>query len=78
MTDPLSKHWRQPSTEEILVDDEVALMSDETFDKLYAYNTSLPTALYTGKMWRSNNYLRWCGEMEDDLIVLHTRRIVLI
>jgi hypothetical protein len=52
MTHPLSRHWDQPPTGDILLDDTHALMSQAAFDALHTYSTSLPTGVYDGKMWK--------------------------
>jgi hypothetical protein len=56
MTDPLGKHWEQPSREEILVDDYHAVMTKKSFDQLKDYSQSQPTGVYEGKMWRRQQY----------------------
>lgn len=61
MTHPLGKRWRQPAAREILVDDEHALMTESSFNKLSEYNSSLPSGVYDGKMWR-RRYITDTGE----------------
>jgi hypothetical protein len=51
MTHPLSRAWKQPSTDLILLDDTHALMSQATFEQLGEYSCSQPTGVYEGKMW---------------------------
>ena len=36
----------------MLLDDETALCTRETFGRLLDYTQSMPTGLYTGKIWR--------------------------
>lgn len=44
--------WCQPKREDILVDEEFAVMSQETFEALMEYSRSIPTGAYDGKMWK--------------------------
>jgi len=53
ITDPLGRNWEQPDGSDILVDDECAVMSRKSFDKLKDYSVSQPSALYDGKMWKN-------------------------
>lgn len=83
MTDPLGRHWRQPSRQEILIDEEHAVMTRSTFDKLAEYSTTRPTGVYPGKMWKAiygnGAYLRWYGIVEGrpDLCSNNQRLILL-
>lgn len=52
MTDPLGKYWSQPQPEFIRIDDQYAFMTKNTFSILKSYNTSTPTGVYVGKMWK--------------------------
>lgn len=52
ITDPLGKHWQQPKTSDIVMDDKFAYMSENTFKKLLNYSGSQPSGVYPGKMWR--------------------------
>jgi hypothetical protein len=60
MTHELSSGWRQPRLEDILVDEHCAVMTQRTADQLYQYDTSWPTAIYAGKMWK---------RQEDELLL---------
>lgn len=56
--------WCQPKREDILVDNQFAIMSQETFDQLMEYSTTNPIGIYDGKMWKStgkfkNSFLKW-------------------
>lgn len=53
ITDPLGRNWEQPDAGEILVDDEYAVMSKKSLDRLKDYSGSQPSALYNGKMWKT-------------------------
>lgn len=80
ITDPLGKHWEQPDRTEIKIDDDIATMSQRTFDKLSEYSASQPTRAYDGKMWKSHVrgvwYLRWFGPAEQsDMMLTSTRYI---
>lgn len=86
MTDPLGRHWEQPDPEDILVDDKHALMSLASFEKIRDYSRSEPTALYAGKMWKTQNgliltiwYLHFVTESESaDKVWIHARQIILV
>lgn len=88
ITNRLGFGWEQPDTSEMLVDDEYAVMSKETFDKLKDYTASQPTALYNGKMWkalvRSKDGLLWVlrycfnEDIENNLIDIATRDILIL
>jgi hypothetical protein len=43
ITDPLGRHWTQPATDGVLVDDELALMDHRAFCRLSEYSTSIPS-----------------------------------
>lgn len=58
MTHPLSRHWRQPSTSAILIDDVNAVMDVDTLGALPEYSCSLPTGAYEGKMWHWKSLTR--------------------
>lgn len=53
ISDELGRSWKQPCRSLIAVDEDHALMSRETFEKLERYDCSRPSALYVGKMWSS-------------------------
>lgn len=53
IADPLGRNWEQPDESDILVDEECAVMSRKSFDKLKDYSGSQPSALYDGKMWKT-------------------------
>jgi len=55
MTHELSRHWKQPPTSEILIDDEYAVMERTTFERLSEYSATNPTGAYEGKMWRRHD-----------------------
>lgn len=52
MTHPLSKAWDQPDTNDILVDDNYALMDQHVFNSLSEYSATIPSGVYAGKMWK--------------------------
>lgn len=66
MIDPLGKHWKQPLPQFIFIRDGKAHMDAADFRKLSEYNTSIPTGVYPGKMWKrrqGDQYLLcWFGE----------------
>jgi hypothetical protein len=59
MTDPLGKYWDQPDRSEIKVGEEIAIMTQTTFDKLKDYTGSQPTGAYEGKMWKRKIKNAW-------------------
>jgi hypothetical protein len=65
ITHPLGRAWDQPDRAEILVDDKHAVMSADTLKELAEYNTSIPSGVYEGKMWKrvqsSETLLCWFG-----------------
>lgn len=84
ITDPLGKHWRQPPTDRILIDDTHAVMSMNTFKALAEYSTTIPNGVYPGKMWKANPCadvwnLRWFGMDEQwPKSCTNNQRIILI
>lgn len=68
MTDPMSRHWVQPSVDDIEIDDTHALMTESVFNRLTEYSRSFPSGVYEGKMWKSQSeddgkyYLLWFGK----------------
>lgn len=81
MTDPLGKYWEQPDRNEIKINNDIALMNKETFDKLKQYDNSNPTGAYEGKMWKrkvgSNYYLCWFGIDDDPKFVSNHHRQIM-
>lgn len=55
ITDPLGRHWQQPSPEKIAIDETHALMDYATFAALADYSSSIPSGVYDGKMWRRHD-----------------------
>lgn len=53
ITEPMGRYWNQPPVDDILVDETCAMMTAETLTKLACYDTSQPSGVYDGKMWRS-------------------------
>jgi hypothetical protein len=84
MTYPLSSGWEQPNISEILVDKDTALMTEQTMRKLLKYESSFPTAAYTGKMWRTTFkeggpcLVMYAEELPNDRIKIRYRRIIII
>lgn len=70
MTDPLGRHWEQPTRDQIQIDDTHALMEKDAFWALHNYSTTMPTGVYPGKMWRAFRggtwWLRWYGIVPGD------------
>lgn len=82
MTDPLGRYWDQPNVSEVLIDDTHALVSRSAFDKLNQYDTSIPSGVYPGKMWKCRQrgvmYLRWYGLADDPNFCSNHHRILLV
>lgn len=90
ITDPMGKHWKQPSTDNILIDDAVALMDERTLKALPEYSATIPTGAYEGKMWKANKrffhrdeqpiwVLCWYGPHEDKTKVsINVREVIVI
>ena len=83
MTHPLGMGWDQPERNEITLDEECAMMTRSTFDKLSNYSMSIPTGAYEGKMWKSvykdGNWLTWYGFSEDpSKVSINTLPILII
>lgn len=66
-------YWRQPPRERIVINDSYAYMSAMTWLSLAAYDETIPTAVYPGKMWRCSpsrgpdagrHFLLWFGTVE--------------
>ena len=79
MTDPLGRHWDQPSRNQIVVTDSLCTMSRTTFLQLGEYSCSVPTGVYVGKMWRCRCrdgwLLRWYDREDGDQMEIASRRI---
>lgn len=84
MTDPLGKHWQQPSADSILIDDSHAIMDSKAFDALADYSSSVPSGVYPGKMWKAissdgRKFLRWYGIADDlRLCTCNQREILMV
>lgn len=65
ITDPLGKGWGQPNRENIKLSLSHAWMDQKSFDQLLNYQSSDPTGVYSGKMWKrkirigQNRNSRW-------------------
>ena len=57
MVEPDGRFWLQPTPAAITIDDTHALMDLETFYRLPEYSGSLPSGVYTGKMWKRHEGL---------------------
>ena len=81
ITDPLGRYWEQPDRDNILIDDQHALMTREDFKQLHNYSASIPSGVYVGKMWkrkfRDKWYLSWYGPHDDpDRCSINHREII--
>jgi hypothetical protein len=84
ITDQLGKHWKQPDRYSVLIDDDVAMMSQASFDQLIEYSTSIPSGVYDVKIWkrrvtRSKWLLCWYGPAPNpNQCSINTREIVIV
>lgn len=64
ITDPLGRHWDQPSRDDIEIITDFAFMTENTCVQLHTYSTTFPSGMYDGKMWKSeiNDGIRWTGK----------------
>lgn len=68
MTDPLGRHWKQPKDlrDRVGLFFEHVTISEEDFYALSNYESSKPSGVYPGKVWRRNNMLCWYGPTKTD------------
>lgn len=75
MTDAYGKHWKQPDRQMIFFRDGQAHVSAEDNKLLSSYDSSMPSGVYPGKMWKRTNgattYLCWYGEEKDGKCSIH-------
>jgi hypothetical protein len=83
-THEYAKAWKQPDSNNILIDAKYALMSKDSFDQLLDYSQSRPSAVYGGKMWKCSDdqitwYLKWWVDSKDlQTCSNHVREIVIM
>jgi hypothetical protein len=76
--------WRERRAGlDMLVTDDVAVMSRFEFEGLAEYSSTLPSGTYLGKVWRSRGLRDWfLGEFFDDgtpgMVAIRWRRIVVV
>ena len=81
ITSPLGRYWDQPSRQAILVDETHTIMTRATFEQLADYSVTVPTGVYTGKMWRcGRRWLRWYDDHPalPDRCTIHEREILVV
>jgi hypothetical protein len=83
ITDPLGRYWSQPDSATLEMDETHVLMETAIFNRIAEYSTTLPTAVYPGKMWRAHFgddwYLCWYAKSADpDFCDIHRRLILLV
>lgn len=89
ITHHLGKKWRQPDTKEILMDvfggEENFIMTEAILAKIQRYDSSIPSAVYEGKMWVSvfdgcNFTLKWFQNKTntDDRCDIKCRKIRIV
>ena len=93
MTNPLGRHWHQPSSNDMLFDEDCVIMSKDEYTQLVNYSATLPSGTYEGKMWKGLQgyrdmfgkivgtkwFLFWYYDVEDkDQIGIETREILIV
>lgn len=84
ITDPLGAYWEQPDRAEIQlgVGTHNAFLTQNAFDRLKEYSTTIPTGVYPGKMWKSRRgdhwELCWYGEVQNNRCPIESRDIVIV
>lgn len=76
MTDPLGKHWRQAKDlrDRVTLYDTHAAIGESDWQSLSNYETSSPSGVYAGKVWRRGPLLCWYGEVNDGKCRIHHLR----
>lgn len=90
MTHPLSRQWDQPDVSGFLIDATHCVLLRKDWEELTAYDSSIPSGVYDGKVWRTSmkrlavhnfctDYVRWYGPSDDpDRCSIHTRLALVI
>ena len=70
MTNPLGRHWRQPTglRDRVRIYETHATIDERDWLALPRYESSMPTGTYTGKVWRRGPWLVWYGREYDKTI----------
>jgi hypothetical protein len=68
MTDPLGKHWRQPLhlRDRVALYETHATIAEHDWLVLHNYESSYPSGVYPGKVWRRGPWLCWYGPLTKD------------
>lgn len=63
MTDPLGRLWQQPAglRDRVRVFETHATIPEADWRALPRYETSLPSGVYPGKVWRRGKFICWYG-----------------
>jgi hypothetical protein len=63
MTDPMGRHWDQPSglRDRVRIFWNHATIDEADWDRLPRYESSYPSGTYPGKVWRRGPWLCWYG-----------------
>lgn len=59
MCSPYATPWEQPNRDDILVSDDAAVMDAKCLEALQVYSCTIPTGVYSGKMWRAEANGQW-------------------
>ena len=80
MTHPLSRGWRQPSLHKLIFTEDYVLMDQHAYSELHNYETSYPSGVYEGKMWRSGGLLMWFDshDTNKELCTVKSKPIAII
>jgi len=76
--------WKQPDRTQVLIDETHALMTKAVFESLAEYNTTMPSGVYSGKMWRQSNGAHewlfcWYGPTTDrEKCSVNSRKVIFV
>ncbi len=64
MTDPMGRHWRQPKglRDRVKIFETHAVINESDWQELSRYDSTMPSGVYAGKVWRCRGYLCWYGK----------------
>lgn len=83
ITDRRGNAWKQPNPKEFAFDEhnDYVLMTFKQFEQLREFSETIPTSIYSGKMWRGSDdgqtwFLHWWDESQRTKH--HLREIILV
>ncbi len=76
----MPEQWVQPSVEDLIVDNEYTVMTQQSFNLLQHYQHSIPAKIYVGKMWRKGDLLCWWRyrDSSESQISIEYRKILIV